>query len=146
MEINATFLIATISFIVFVIIMNLIFYKPIENIVKKRQNFIDENLDEAKKNNATSQKLNDEYDKKINDANLQGKSIINKETINAEEKKAELIHEAKQKVAHNNFINQKELNKVFTEVKSSLQEEAKDLAFEISAKLFGKEMEKEGEG
>ena len=146
MEINATFLIAAISFIVFVIIMNFIFYKPIEEIVKKRENFIDENLDEAKKNNAASQKLNDEYDKKINDANLYGKSVIDKETTAAKGKKAELIHEAQQKAAQKIITHQQELKKTYAEVKNSLQDEAKSLADEISAKLFGKELKKGEEG
>ena len=146
MEFNATFLIAAISFIVFVIIMNFIFYKPIEKIVNKRENFIDENLDEARKNNVISQKLIDEYDRKINDANLQGKSVIDKETMLAKEKKAELIQEAQQKVAHDNIINQEELKKTYSETKISLQNEAQHIADEIAAKLFGKEFETGGEG
>ena len=78
MEFNATFLIATISFIVFVIIMNFIFYKPIEKIVNERENFVDDNYTEAKKNNLTSQKLIDDYNKKIDEAFLNEKEMINK--------------------------------------------------------------------
>ena len=144
MEFNATFLIAAISFIVFVIIMNFIFYKPIEEIVKKRENFIDENLDESKKNNCISQQLTDEYNQKINDANLQGKSVIDKETTAAKEKKAELIKEAQKKVAQDTILYQEELKTTYSEAKESLQDEAKILADKISEKLFGK-FSKEGE-
>ena len=44
MEFDATFLIAAISFIVFVFIMNKIFYAPILNIMKARQDFVEENF------------------------------------------------------------------------------------------------------
>ena len=48
MEFNATFIISAISFIVFTLIMNAIFYKPLQKVVSERQKFIDETLEEAK--------------------------------------------------------------------------------------------------
>ncbi len=57
MEFNATFIVSAISFIVFTIIMNAIFYKPIQKIVTERQKFIDENYEEAKKHKANSEKI-----------------------------------------------------------------------------------------
>ncbi len=47
-EFNATFLVAMLSFVVFIIIMNAIFYRPILNIVKKREDYISENYNQAK--------------------------------------------------------------------------------------------------
>ena len=137
MEFNATFLIAAISFIVFVIIMNFIFYKPIEKIVNKREAFIDGNFDEAQKNNLTSQKLNDDYNKKIDAENFQGKTIINEKSDLAKAEKNQLIAEAKVKAAEEITNNQTELNKVYDTAKNELEIEAKNLAEEISAKLFG---------
>ena len=37
MEFNATFLIAMLSFVVFIMIMNAIFYNPILSIIRKRE-------------------------------------------------------------------------------------------------------------
>ena len=54
MEFNATFIAALVSFIVFIIIMNWILYKPISDIVEKRKKFIDENNNEAKNNSEKS--------------------------------------------------------------------------------------------
>ena len=42
MNFNATFLIAAISFVVFVLIMNQILYKPVEEIVKARKKLVEE--------------------------------------------------------------------------------------------------------
>ena len=50
MEFNATFLIAAISFVVFTIIMNAIFYKPLQKIVDERQKFTEDTNAEAKAN------------------------------------------------------------------------------------------------
>ena len=137
MEFNATFLIATISFIVFVIIMNFIFYKPIEKIVNERENFVDDNYNEAKKNNLTSQKLIDDYNKKIDEANSESKAIMTNRSNEARTEKAELIHNAHNKASQDIFDNQKALESVYDITKNGLQNEAKNLAEEISAKLFG---------
>lgn len=136
MEFNATFLIAAISFIVFVIIMNFIFYKPIEKIVNERENFIDENYDEAKKNNIISQKLVDDYNKKIEDANFEGKTIMEERSKIAKEEKVKLISEAQIKTAKNISENQQELDNIYKEVKESLQSEVVVLSQSISEKLF----------
>ena len=47
-EFNATFLVAMLSFVVFIMIMNAIFYRPILNIMRKRDEYINSNYDEAK--------------------------------------------------------------------------------------------------
>ena len=46
-EFNATFLIALLSFALFIIIMNAIFYKPVLSIIRKRENYINSNYDTA---------------------------------------------------------------------------------------------------
>ena len=64
MEFNATFIVAFISFVIFIIIMNYILYKPINGIVEKRKNIIDENYSLAQKNSEKSKAiLQDRLDK-----------------------------------------------------------------------------------
>lgn len=46
-EFNATFLTALLSFALFIIIMNAIFYKPVLSIIRKRENYINSNYDKA---------------------------------------------------------------------------------------------------
>ena len=137
MELNATFLIAAISFIVFVIIMNFIFYKPIEKIVREREKFIDENFDEAKKNDLTSQKLIDEYNKKIDEANVRGSAIMTERSNEAREEKSKLIHDAHIAASKNIADNKSELDSVYNNSKNKLHKEAENLANDIFVKLFG---------
>lgn len=120
MEFNATFLISAISFIVFVIIMNFIFYKPIEKIVNERQAFVDENFDEAKKNNLNSQKIIAEHDEKIDEANSEGKMIIVQKSDEAKKQKSAMILNAKEKSSNDILNNQKELEKAFEITKKNL--------------------------
>ncbi len=137
MEFNATFLIAAFSFILFVIIMNFIFYKPIEKIVNEREVFVDENFDEAKKNNLTSKKLMEQYDKNIDEANLKGKNILSEKSQAAKSKKANLILDAQKRASDSIFNNQNELTSAFEQTKDELKPEVQNLAAQMSAKLFG---------
>ena len=44
MEFDATFIFAAMSFIVFVFIMNAVLYKPIFNIIKQREELVEQNF------------------------------------------------------------------------------------------------------
>ena len=136
MEFNGTFLISAISFVVFVFIMNVIFYKPIEKIVKERDAFIDSNFDEAKTNNLNSQKLIDEREKKITEANSKGKGIMEEKTNEAKIIKASRINEAQKKVSSEIHNNQSELKMAFEAAKADLSSQVENLANEMEEKLF----------
>ena len=56
-EFNATFLVAMLSFVVFIMVMNAIFYRPILNIMRKRDEYINSNYDEAKELSEQAEKL-----------------------------------------------------------------------------------------
>ena len=65
MEFNATFLVSAASFILFTIIMNAIFYKPLTKIVEQRQIFVDENYKEANLAEEKSQSILTEKEERI---------------------------------------------------------------------------------
>ena len=80
MEFDATFIIATISFIVFVLIMNRIFYAPILKIMQERQNLVEENYSSAKATKLETQKEIDYLDFFYDDGN-NGKINLNSGNI-----------------------------------------------------------------
>lgn len=95
MEFNATFIAAFISFIIFIVIMNLILYKPINDIVEKRQKFIDENYDVANKNNEQSKNLLENKQNQIKEAHKDAKEKFAQSYEEAKEKKNQTIEVAK---------------------------------------------------
>ena len=136
MEFNGTFLISAISFIVFVFIMNLIFYKPIEKIVNERKSLIDDNFDEAQKNNLNAEKLINERDKKIFEANSKGKNIMDEKTNEAKNTKANLILKAHNDASQKIHNNQEELKTACKTTKDELNQQVENLAKAIEEKLF----------
>ena len=60
-EFNATLIVAILSFVVFMVIMNAIFYRPILNIIRKREDYIDTNYKDEKDITKKAKEITDEY-------------------------------------------------------------------------------------
>jgi len=95
MEFNATFLVSGISFVVFTILMNMIFYKPLQRIVEKRQRFLDYNYYLAKSNADKSEALLKDRDDKLNGAFASAKNLINEKSDEANAQKDEQTAKAR---------------------------------------------------
>ena len=93
MEFNATFLVSAISFVVFTILM--IFYKPLQRIVEKRQRFLDYNYYLAKSNADKSEALLKDRDEKLDGAFASAKNLINNKSNEANVQKDEQTAKAR---------------------------------------------------
>ena len=75
LEFNATFLVSMISFIVFIIIMNAIFYKPILGVIEEREKFINDHYNDAKNSKDKAQNLLEQKEKRLNETLSESKEI-----------------------------------------------------------------------
>lgn len=136
MEFNATFIVSAISFIVFVIIMNAIFYKPLQNVVQQRQKFVDDTLEEAKNHKEKSEAILKDKEKKLTKTKQEAKKIILEKSDEVKLQKSTLTSEAQQKAGQTIDTAKDELQKSSDEAQSVLSEETKKLAEIISAKIL----------
>jgi len=137
MEFNATFIASAISFIVFTIIMNAIFYKPLSKVVLERQKFIDDTLEEAKVHTQKSEAILKDKEHKLEKTKHEAKKIILDKSEEVKTQKAALAADAQQKAARTVESAKGELQKSKDEAQTVLTEEAKRLAEAISAKISG---------
>ena len=138
MEFNATFIASAVSFIIFTLIMNAIFYKPLQKIVTERQSFIDETLEEAKKHSEKSEAILKDKEKKLEKTKHDAKKIIVEKTDEVKAKKSTLASEAQQKAARTIDGAKEELQKNKEEAQQVLTDEVQKLAQSISSKILGK--------
>lgn len=137
MEFNATFIVTTISFIVFVFIMNAILYRPLEKIVDERKQFIDDTNLIAQKNFDESEKILEEKNKKIAQTKQQAKNLIAEKSDFAKQTKYEIQSEA-QRVSFEKIQDaNQELIKSKEEASNVLSDSINVLAGEISSKILG---------
>ena len=140
MEFNATFIIATISFIVFVFVLNQILYKPMAKIVKMREKYISDNNISATNSQNLANDLIEDKNKKTRIANQEAKDLINKQSNIAKEEKSVLLNQAL-----SNFKNRVEENKnsLIQEkeyLKDTMTSDTENIANAIISKLIGKEI------
>jgi len=138
MEFNATFIVSAISFIVFTMIMNAIFYKPLGKIVAERQKFIDDTLQEAKAHHEKSEAILKDKERKLENTRHNAKKIILDKTEEVKAQKTELTNEAQKNAAQTISSAKDELQQSQSEAEKILEAEAKKLAQDISSKILGK--------
>ena len=135
LEFNATFIVAMFSFMVFIIIMNAIFYKPILSVIEKRKDFIDSNYIDAKNSKEQAELILSNKEKRLEETAKTSKKIILDKTADAEEKSKRLINTAKLQYKEK-FDNAKENLK--TQEKSvNMNKSIENIAESISKKLLG---------
>lgn len=137
MEINATILISAISFLVFIFIMNKILYKPVLEIMEKRQNYIDANKNEADEHRQKTQQLLADKDAKIADAQRKSRDIVASKANALKEEKSKVLKDTKDSVS-NYFSEQKQnLAHQKEDASHNMKYDVADLANRLTTKLMG---------
>ena len=137
MELNATFLVSIISFIVFVFIMNAIFYRPLAKIVEERKNYVDKNYEDAKEAQEKTEQIISKIEKKRSDAFCEAKTIIQEKSDSAKNEKDKMTQEAKKKSFEELEAAKRVLNEENQNSKAALNNDINNLADIICNKLDG---------
>ena len=95
LQFNATFIVAIISFVVFIMIMNTIFYKPVLNVIEEREKFIQDNYDEANVTKEKADNLLQDKETRLNETYKNAKQILTDNKIQANLSAQEMIANAK---------------------------------------------------
>lgn len=140
MEFNATFLISAMSFILFTIIMNKIFYKPLENIMNERQKFINDNKLDAKNSSERAEILLKDRENRLNKSVDESKKLVADKVNKANENSNNLISKAKQKSTEDIISAKNELSIQAAEAENELNSKVQALAEVISSKLLGQDV------
>lgn len=139
MEFNATFIVAFISFIIFTFIMNIILYKPINNIVSKRKNYIDTNYDKAKDNSEKTKAILEDRKNQLAKARLGAKEDVDKKIGLIKNQREEITLKAQKEAKE--LVEQNRLQSINSsnEAKETLKVEIKNLAQMISDRFLNPE-------
>ena len=138
-EFNATLIVAAISFVVFVLIMNKILYQPINNIVSRRQEYLDENSLAVKNNVEKADSIRLEKENKLSDAKTQANSSIFAEVGRLKQEKAQKENEIKSEVLQKISDTKAELLAEKKQSESILNSQVDEFADAILSKLTGGE-------
>lgn len=137
LEFNATFLVAMFSFVIFILIMNQIFYKPIFKIINERQKFIDDNYSDAKNSGEKAESILKEKEERLNKTLNASRKIVSNKVDEANQKAKSITEEAKNSSMNKISEAKHELSQAETQTTNVLKDNVKDLAENISSKILG---------
>ena len=137
-ELNGTSIVLAISFVIFVILLNFLFYKPLRKVMEERAKYIQDNKDDADTNNSKTQQLIQEKDAKISEAKKQSFEFLNEINLRTKEKLDIAINGAKKEFKEKTDKQIADLKNEKAEVLNSMKGEIAEISSEISSKILGK--------
>ena len=139
LEFNATFFIAMVSFVVFMVIMNAILYKPLERIVKERQDLIDKNHQKAQTAKEKYDVLKQWQESSMAKAQKEAGKTYQRILNEYKAQKKTMLELNKNLSRKEIAVAAAELDGQVVEAKYELKPEVKTLASIISSKILGYE-------
>jgi len=137
MEFNATFLVSVISFLVFVEIMNRIFYTPLTKVVGERQELLDANYNDAKKFDDDAEGILKDRDARLGEAETKSRKIISERIEEENSKGKSLTVEVSKKSAEEILSRKEELSREKDAAQHELDSKISALAECIASKVMG---------
>jgi len=138
LEFNATFLIAMISFVIFMIIMNAILYKPLERVINQRKRLIDGNNEKSKQAKEKCDALLEWQESTLEKAQNSSKETYQKIVSEYKSKKEAILENEKNLARKEVAIASAELDSEIINAKHILEDDVKILADIITEKIVGK--------
>lgn len=140
-EFNATFLVAMLSFVVFIMIMNAIFYRPILNIMRKRDEYINSNYDEAKELSEQAEKLDIKKAETIQQIQNECRTEIKNVVENAQGLASKNVQDARTEVKNEIQLKKDSLVRESEALEGVLKSSVvTDLASSITSKFMSKDL------
>lgn len=139
LEFNGTAIVLAISFVIFVILENVIFYKPMKKVLDERENYIADNEKSANDNLSTAQALVEEKDQKIAEAKGKSSQLLNETSLKTQEKFDAAVKDAKQ----NSNSKLEELKNNLEAEKLAAQDELKKEIGTYAANIISKILKKD---
>lgn len=136
-DIDATLPLMAIQFVILVIVLNALFYKPLGKAIDDRDTYIRTGLAEAKERLSKAENLAREYEQKLADTRRQSQKIIAEAEAEAEKIAAQRLAEAQQEAQVQREEAQREIDRQKQEALQSLEQQVDGLSREILEKILG---------
>lgn len=139
MEFNATFLISALSFIVFVFIMNAIFYQPVIKIMEERKSFLDKNEQDAVKANANTEEIYEQKQKELSKARAEAKVLVDEGSEKFKSENRVVLENFSTEQKHKTSEEKNKLNDEAKNSQNELNQSSEDISKMITSKILGVE-------
>ena len=136
-------LVSLLNLVILFLIIKKFLYQPVKNVLKSRQEKIDEKNSQAEAYLSEAEETKAQLESKLNDAENQADEILNEATVNATRRKEKILAEARDEA--DAIIRQAKTNAELEmkKAESDIKTQIVDVSFELSKKIIEREINKE---
>ena len=139
-DFNATLPLMAIQFVLLMVVLTFIFYKPVSKVLEDREEYISGNLTQASDKLIKADELYKQYDEQLKTAKVNAQAIIAKAEKEAKDSVALEIGQARTDAAKLIERTNKDLEAQKSTALAQLETQVDDLSQLIKEKLLGKEV------
>ena len=136
-DLDATLPLMALQFLVLVVVLNVVFYKPIGKALDERDGYIRTNLTDARERLSKAESLAQQYEQELAETRRQSQAIIVAAQEDAKKIGSEKIAEAQREAQAQREQAQQELEQQKQEAMRSLEQQVDALSRQILEKLLG---------
>ena len=136
-----SFVIQFLSFAILLVVVFVFAYKPVKRILKKRADFVDNEIKEARENNLTAQRSVDEAKEIVASSKVQASAIIQKAEQQGQEQYDALIAQAKDEVVMMKKDAEKDIERAKEEALQDIRNEMVKVALGASEEILKREVD-----
>ena len=136
-----SFVIQFLSFAILLVVVFVFAYKPVKKILKKRADFVENEIKEARENNLTAQRSVDEAKEIVASSKVQASAIIQKAEQQGQEQYDALIAKAKDEVVMMKKDAEKDIERAKEEALQDIRNEMVKVALGASEEILKREVD-----
>ncbi len=129
------------SFIILLLVVFFVAYKPVKKMLQKRADFIQEEIEQAQKNHAEAVEQTNEAKKILSDSKAEASLIIANATKKGEEKYEAMILEAKEEVKEMKLAAQDDIEQAKVDALNDIRNEMVNVALSASKEILKREVD-----
>lgn len=140
---NGTFIIMLFNFIILVVLLKLILYKPVQEMLEKRRKKISDDLAEAQKSRENYEQLSLEAKTILEKSRAEGFEIVERARNEANKVREEILKKAREEAEQLYERTMAEIERAKRSAREELREGAVSLALAAAQKVIGGKMSSE---
>lgn len=141
-DFDATLPLMAVQFLLLVVVLNAVFYKPLTKVIDDRAEYIRTNILQARERLDKAQKLAKQYEQELGDTRRKSQATIAAAQADAQKIAASKIADAQQEAQAKREQAAQEIEAQKQEVMQALEQEVDALSRQILEKLLGPELVK----
>ena len=140
-EINATIIAQIINFLILVILLRAVAYKPVVRLLEQRSNKIQESIDKAEADQKAAEETLAQYKQKLQEANIKAQEIIEKAEKTAQDEYDAKLLEAKKGIEQLKKAAQDDIKRDQERAATQIKGDVINISLAAAERIIGKNID-----